>query len=149
MGKIQTICLLKVKGFQLGNSSTSEDRTNLCSLSIRGLLTSLIPEDTGQERRRSPLRTRVLHTNTLGTRVGVLEDELFCQEINKPLHSKEILKSSGCGEPASGSGSRRLGWGLCSSRGYGVTRCDISLVSEVLLGKHNYPGVRIATPIFS
>ena len=43
----------------------------------------------------------------------------------------------------------RLGRGLCHSRGEGVTRCDLSLVTEVLLGKYNCLGIRISTPIFS
>lgn len=30
-----------------------------------------------------------------------------------------------------------------------MTRCDLSLVSEVLLGKYNFLGIRISTPIFS
>ena len=27
--------------------------------------------------------------------------------------------------------------------------CDLSLVSEVLLGKYNYPGLRASSPMFS
>ena len=27
--------------------------------------------------------------------------------------------------------------------------CDLSLVSEVLLGKYNYPGLRVSSPMFS
>ena len=113
------------------------------------MLKPLIPEDTCQERKRSPLRTRVLQANTLGAKAEILGEELSSQQINRALHSEEILKSSGCGESASGNACRRLGWGLCSSRGQGVTRCDTPLVREMLPGKHNHLGIRISTPIFS
>ena len=39
--------------------------------------------------------------------------------------------------------------GLCHSRGQGVAPCDLSLVSEVLLGKYNYPGFGVSSPMFS
>jgi len=38
----------------------------------------------GQEKKRSPLSTRVLHTKTPGERLGFQEDNLFSQPVNKP-----------------------------------------------------------------
>ena len=38
--------------------------------------------------------------------------------------------------------------GTLSLQRMGVAPCDLSLVSEVLLGKYNYPGCRVSSPIF-
>ena len=38
--------------------------------------------------------------------------------------------------------------GLCHSRRQAVVPCDPSLVSEVLMGNYNYPGIRVSSPMF-
>ena len=38
--------------------------------------------------------------------------------------------------------------GTLSLQRMGVAPCDLSLVSEVLLGKYNYPGCRVSSPMF-
>ena len=38
--------------------------------------------------------------------------------------------------------------GLTHYRGQAVAACDLSLVSEVLMGNYNYPGSRVSSPMF-
>ena len=56
--------------------------------------------------------------------------------------------STGCSEPVLREGVQQVRKGLTHSRGQAVAPCDLSLVSEVLLGKYNYLGVRISSPMF-
>lgn len=54
----------------------------------------------------------------------------------------------GCGEIALRERVQQGIKGLCQSRGQAVAACDLSLVSEVLLGKYKYPGMRVSSPMF-
>ena len=49
-----------------------------------------------------------------------------------------------CAQGGSPAGEERT----LSLRGEGVAPCDLSLLSEVLLGKYNYPGFRDSSPMF-
>ena len=59
-----------------------------------------------------------------------------------------MLESVGCGEPALRERAQQVIKGLCHSQGQSVAACDLSLMSEVLLGKYNYPGIRVSSPMF-
>ena len=63
--------------------------------------------------------------------------DLFSQQINKPSTEGDF-EATGCGEPGRKEGVQEVMKGLCLSR-----------VSEVLLGKYNYPGIRVSPPILS
>ena len=87
-------------------------------------------------------------TQTLQGRDEVQEHNFFSQQINKPSTEGDF-EATGCGEPAHREGVQQVRKGLCHSRGQGVAPCDLSLVSEVLLGKYNYPGFGVSSPMFS
>ena len=53
----------------------------------------------------------------------------------------------GFGEPALMEGVQQVRKGLTHSRGQAVAACDLSLVSEVLMGNYNYLGIRVSSPM--
>ena len=78
-----------------------------------------------QGKRRSPLRTRVLHTDAAGGRAR-----------HKPLHSRAVQRPQDVVSPPSGSESRRvLVEDTVSFQRKKITRANISLESEVVPGK--------------
>ena len=92
----------------VGNSSTNLNKHPF-ALSIWALLTLWTYGDMGQEKRRSPLRTRVLHTNTAGERLRFRGDNLFSQQINKPSTERRFSSPQDVVSLSSGRESRRGG----------------------------------------
>ena len=54
----------------------------------------------------------------------------------------------GYGEPALMEGVQQVRKGLTHSQGPAVAACHLCLVSEVLMGNYNYPGIRVSSPMF-
>ena len=61
---------------------------------------------------------------------------------------KGDFEAAGCGEPVCREGVQQMRKGTQSLQRTEEAPCDLSLVSEVLLGKYNYPGFRDSSPMF-
>ena len=129
----------------VGNSFTNLHKHTF-ALSIWALLMFWTPGEKGQDKRRSPWRTRILHRNTQGRGWGSGREFIF--PTNKQaLHRRRFWGHRmwwACAQGGSPAGEK----GTLSLRGQGVAPCDLSLLSEVLLGKYNYPGFRVSSPVF-